>query len=134
VPEWWRCDKSRACASGRQTNVITSRWDLRDIDVAYRMFERWRQENFFKYMREEFLLDALVDYQIEAEDPTRTIPNPERRALDKEIRAARADVARLKRELGAAAASNAERRRPTLRGSRSPMAGSASNCAKRAHA
>jgi hypothetical protein len=22
------------------------------------MFERWRQENFFKYMREEFLLDA----------------------------------------------------------------------------
>jgi hypothetical protein len=23
-------------------------------DVAYRMFERWRQENFFKYMREEF--------------------------------------------------------------------------------
>src|SRR6202008_5002752 len=58
-----------------------------------RMFERWRQENFFKYMREEFLLDALVDYQIEPEDPTRTIPNPERRALDKEIRAARADVA-----------------------------------------
>jgi hypothetical protein len=24
------------------------------------MFERWRQENFFKYMREEFLLDALL--------------------------------------------------------------------------
>jgi hypothetical protein len=32
------------------------------------MFERWRQENFFKYMREEFLLDALIDYQIEPED------------------------------------------------------------------
>jgi hypothetical protein len=43
---------------GHQTNVITSRWDLRDIEVAYRMFERLRQENFFKYMREEFLLDA----------------------------------------------------------------------------
>ena len=67
----------------------------RDIEVAYRMFERWRQENFFKYMREEFLLDALMDYQIEPEDPTRTIPNPERRALDKEIRAARADLAKL---------------------------------------
>jgi hypothetical protein len=60
--------------------VITSRCDLRDIEVAYRMFERWRQENFFKYMREEFLLDALVDYWIEPEDPTRSIPNPERRA------------------------------------------------------
>src|SRR5262249_30630358 len=49
---------TRLCEGGHQTNVITSRWDLRDIEVAYRMFERWRQENFFKYMREEFLLDA----------------------------------------------------------------------------
>jgi len=72
---------TRLCDGGHQTQVITSRWDLRDIEVAYRMFERWRQENFFKYMREEFLLDALVDYRIEPEDPTRTIPNPERRAL-----------------------------------------------------
>ena len=65
--------------------------------------------------REEFLLDALIDYQIEPEDPTRTIPNPERRALDKEIRAARADLARLERDYGAAA-DNAEQRRPTMRG------------------
>src|SRR5262245_23786090 len=107
---------TRLCDGGHQTNVITSRWDLRDIEVAYRMFERWRQENFFKYMSEEFLLDALVDYQIEPEDPTRTIPNPQRRVLDKEIRAARADLARLEREFGAAAANNAEQRRPTMRG------------------
>jgi transposase len=107
---------TRLCDDGHQTQVITSRSDLSDIEVAYRMFERWRQENFFKYMREEFLLDALVDYRIEPEDPTRTIPNPERRALDKEIRAARADLARLEREYGAAAADNAEQRRPTMRG------------------
>ncbi len=107
---------TRLCDNGHQTQVITSRWDLRDIEVAYRMFERWRQENFFKYMREEFLLDALVDYRIEPEDPTRTIRNPERRALDKEIRAARADLARLEREYGAAAADNAEQHRPTMRG------------------
>ena len=107
---------TRLCDDGHQTNVITSRWDLRDIEVTYRMFERWRQENFFKYMREEFLLDAQVDYQIEPEDPTRSIPNPERRALDKEIRAARADLAKLEREFGAAAANNAEQRRPTMRG------------------
>src|ERR1700674_3923141 len=107
---------TRLCDDGHQTQVITSRRDLRDIEVAYRMFERWRQENFFKYRREEFLVDALVDYQIEPEDPTRTIPNPERRALDKEIRAARVDLARLEREYGAAAADNAEPRRPTMRG------------------
>ena len=94
------------------------------------MFERWRQENFFKYMREEFLLDALVDYQIEPEDPTRIIPNQVRRALGKEIRSARADVARLERELGAAAANNAEQRRPTMRGFKIAHGRQARSCAK----
>jgi transposase len=107
---------TRLTDDAHQVQVLTSRWDLRDIEVAYRMFERWRQENFFKYMREEFLLDALVDYRIEPQDPTRTVPNPERRKLDKQIRAARLDVGKLEREYGAAAADNAERRRPTMRG------------------
>jgi transposase len=107
---------TRLCEDGHQTQVITNRWDLRDIEVACRMFDRWRQENFFKYMREEFLLDALVDYRIEPEDPTRTIPNPERRALDKQIRTARVDLAKIEREYGAAAADNTEQHRPTMRG------------------
>jgi hypothetical protein len=80
------------------------------------MFERWRQENFFKYMREEFLLDALADYQVEPDDPARTIPNPERKKLDKEIRSARAEVTKLEQAYGAAAIDNAESRRPTMRG------------------
>src|SRR5581483_6601430 len=108
---------TRLCEDGQhQTQIISSRWDLRDIELAYRMFERWRQENYFKYMREEFLLDALVDYRIEAEDSTRMIPNPERRALDKQIRAARAELSEVERQYGAAAADNTEQNRPTMRG------------------
>ena len=108
---------TRLCeGTGHQTQIITSRWDLRDVELAYRMFERWRQENFFKYMRHEFLLDALVDYRIEPQDPTRTVPNPERRALDKQIRAARAELAQIERQYGAAAADNPEQHRPTMRG------------------
>jgi transposase len=107
---------SRLSDNGHQTQVITSRWDLTDIEVAYRMFERWRQENFFKYLREEFLLDALADYQVEPDDPTRTVPNPERRALDKEIRSAQAEVAELEWAYGVAALDNPEGRRPTMRG------------------
>jgi DNA-binding CsgD family transcriptional regulator len=107
---------TRLLEDGHQTQVLTSRWDLRDIEIAYRMFERWRQENFFKYMREEFLLDALVDYQVEPDDPTRTVPNPKRRALDKEIRCARAEVATLEQAYGAAAVGNIEARRRTMRG------------------
>ena len=102
--------------AGHQTQIITSRWDLEDIEVAYRMFERWRQENFFKYMRDEFLLDALADYQVEPDDPTRTVPNPQRKKLDKEIRSVRADVAKLEQAYGAAAIDNSENRRPTMRG------------------
>jgi hypothetical protein len=104
------------CDNGHQTQVLTNRSDLRDIEIAWRMFERWRQENFFKYMREEFLLDALVDYRVEPEDPTRTIPNPQRRALDKDIRSARTELAKIEQEYGAAAADNAEQQRPSMRG------------------
>jgi len=106
----------RLADDGHQTQVITSRWDLADVEVAYRMFERWRQENFFKYLREEFLLDALADYQVEPDDPTRSVPNPERRALDKDIRSARVEVAKLEQAYGAAAVNNPEERRPTMRG------------------
>ena len=107
---------TRLCDNGHQTQIITSRLDLRDIEIAWRMFERWRQENFFKYMREEFLLDALVDYRIEAEDPTRTIPNPERRVLDKQIRSACSELSAIERAYGAAVANNIEQKRRTMRG------------------
>jgi transposase len=107
---------TRLSDNGHQTQVITSRWDLADIEVAYRMFERWRQENFFKYLREEFLLDALADYQVEPDDPTRTVPNPERRTLDKDICSAQAEVAELEWAYGVAVVDNPERRRPTMRG------------------
>jgi hypothetical protein len=107
---------TRLTDDGHQTQVITSRFDLADIEVAHRMFDRWRQENFFKYAREEFLLDALADYKVEPDDPTRTVPNPERRVLDKEVRAARVEVAKLEQAYGAAAVDNPEGRRPTMRG------------------
>ena len=107
---------TRLCDTGHQTQILTSRWDLRDIEIAWRMFERWRQENFFKYMREEFLLDALVDYRIEPEDPTRTIPNPERRALEQQIRSARSELSAIERAYGAAVADNTEQKRRTMRG------------------
>ena len=37
---------------GHQTPILTSRRDLSPAQIAYRMFNRWRQENFFKVRRE----------------------------------------------------------------------------------
>jgi hypothetical protein len=99
-----------------QTVIVTSRRDLPALQVAYRMFERWRQENFFKYMREEYLIDALLDYAVEPADPKRLVPNPERRKIDDRLREARRKLSELQQDYGAAALRNPEGRRPTMRG------------------
>ena len=94
---------TRLTETGHQTPIVTSRWELRAIVVAHRMFERWRQENFFKYLREEYLIDALADYQAEPDDPTRSIPNPAQKAVVKEIHAARVHLRKLRESYGATA-------------------------------
>lgn len=103
---------TRLTESGHQTPIVTSRWDLRAIVVAYRMFERWRQENFFKYLREEFLIDALADYQVEPDDPNRSVPNPARKALEKELRTARASLTKLQERFGTMAIDYLDGRTP----------------------
>ena len=106
----------RLCDNGHQTAILTTRWDLPIAVVAYRMFERWTQENFFRYMRQHFALDALVTYAVEPADPTRTIPNPERKALRKQLAESRATLKALEQEYGQEALRNREGQRPTMRG------------------
>ena len=59
------------------------------------MFSRWQQENFFRYMRQSFALDHLCTNDVEPADPERMVPHPERKKLDKQIRAARTALAQL---------------------------------------
>lgn len=80
---------TRLTDDGHQTPIITSRVRLRDVEVAFRMFARWSQENFFKYLSEEYALDALVDYRVEPDDPAREVPGPRWNALDAKPRRAR---------------------------------------------
>jgi transposase len=107
---------TRRSEDGHQTPILTSRRDLTALEVAHRMFERWRQENFFKYLREEYALDALVDYSVVPDDPARDVPNPRRRDVDVQLRQARAELARLATDYGAEAFVNPESARPTMRG------------------
>jgi transposase len=101
---------------GRQTPILTNRPDLSAVMVAYRIFHRWRQENFFKYMEEEFALDALVEYGAEEISEATDRRNPRWLRLTRRLREARAEVARLQSELGKEAAANEEVTRPTMRG------------------
>ncbi|MCC6647898.1 MAG: helix-turn-helix domain-containing protein [Polyangiaceae bacterium] len=99
-----------------QTSIVTSVKEAPAAEVAYRMFERWRQENFFKYMGEEFALDGLVQHGVEEADAERMVPNPKRKEKERELARIVREVEQLERRLGAAAADNEEARRPTMRG------------------
>ncbi len=99
---------TRLMENGHQTPILTSRRDLAAAQVAYRMFDRWRQENFFKYLREEYALDALAEYAAVPDDPTREVPNPAWAALDAQLRQAWARVDRLQSEYGLEALNNLE--------------------------
>ncbi len=107
---------TRLMDNGHQTPILTSRRDLPAAQVAYRMFDRWRQENFFKYLREEYALDALVEYAAVPDDPTREVPNPAWAALDAQLCQAHAQLDRLQAEYGLEALTNLERQRRTMRG------------------
>lgn len=112
----WMRQVTRLRDGNRQTPVITDRRDLPPEEVLYLMFNRWRQENFFKYLRDEFALDALVEYGAEPVEAGSDRPNPAIRALDKEITRESAALAHAQRRLGIALADNEERQRPTVRG------------------
>ncbi|MGH9485036.1 MAG: putative transposase [Terriglobales bacterium] len=113
----------RLCANGHQTAILTTRNDLPIEVVAYCMFERWRQENFFRYMRQHFALDALVTYAAEPADPERTIPNPARKAVAKGLTTRRAALQELEQQYGQQARTNSEAQRPTMRGFKIAQAG-----------
>jgi transposase len=72
----------------RQIHVLTSRTDLPAGEVCWRMSARWREENYFRYARTRFALDALDSYAAAPDDPDRMVPNPARKAAAARIRAA----------------------------------------------
>ena len=112
----WMRQVTRLCEDGHQMPVITTRDDLPAEKVLFCMFNRWRQENFFKYMVEEFALDALVEYGTEPVTEQADHPNPKVRQIDKELRAARAGLAEIERAIGQELQANEESRRPSVRG------------------
>jgi transposase len=108
---------------GRQTPILTNRQDLPAVMVAYRIFQRWRQENYFKYAEEEFALDALVEYGAEDVSEATDRRNPRWLQFTRRLKEARAEIARLQSELGQQAAANEEAARPTMRGFKIAHAG-----------
>jgi hypothetical protein len=106
----------RLCDDGHQTSVMTTRRDLSLETVALRMFSRWQQENFFRYMRHEFALDHLPTTAVEPADPERTVPSPAVKEKKRELAVAKARLKKAERAYGQKAYENPEQKRRTVRG------------------
>ena len=78
--------------SSHQSQILTTRRDLSAAEVAYAMFSRWRQENFFRYLRLNYGLDAMDSYAKKPDDLDRNIPNPAKRAAAATVRNAKSAV------------------------------------------
>lgn len=91
---WFR-EIRRLSENGHQTSVLTTHPSLSLPDTAVKMFSRWSQENFFKYMISDFDFDRMIEYGTESVDQKRTIPNPQYKQLTYQIKKAREKKARL---------------------------------------
>jgi len=76
--------------SGHQVSVLATDYRSELRPIAVRMFARWTQENFFKYMREHYAIDRLVEHGTEPLPETTLVVNPAWRKLDSQIRRAQA--------------------------------------------
>jgi hypothetical protein len=112
----WMREVRRLCESGHQTSVMSTRQDIEMEEIAVRMFSRWSQENFFRYMRHEYELDHLCTYDVEPADPDRQVPNPARKEKAKELKALKKEREKLEAAYGEGELEHAESRGSSVRG------------------
>jgi hypothetical protein len=82
---WFR-EIRKLSDNGQQTSIITTHPTLLMELIAVKMFARWTQENFFKYMLENFEFDRMIEYGTEEIDQKRTIVNPEYRKISYQLK------------------------------------------------
>ena len=78
-----------------QVHILTTRGpeDLPAAGVIYRMTSRWREENYFRYARAHFALDALDSYAVTPDDPGRLVPNPAKKTAAAAVKTAKKALA-----------------------------------------
>ena len=72
--------------AGQQISLVTTHRRLEIGRLAASLFARWAQENFFRYMRQHYALDALVERGSQAISDAEVTVNPAWRTLNTEVR------------------------------------------------
>ncbi len=81
---YWMREVRKLTETGHQTSIISTAYDLSHTVLAARMFSRWCQENFFRYMMQHFAIDLLQEYGTEEFSGTEKVVNPAWRELDRQ--------------------------------------------------
>ena len=101
----WLREIRRLTDSGHQTSILTTNFQSPMTALAVSLFARWSQENFFRYMREHYSLDRLIEYGTEPIPDAISVVNPAWRKLDSQIRSKAGQRHRLAARFGALALS-----------------------------
>jgi hypothetical protein len=72
--------------SGEQIAIVSTHRLLDIRALAASLFARWAQENFFRYMRQHYALDALCEFGSEAISDTEITVNPAWRTMNNDVR------------------------------------------------
>jgi len=97
----WVREIRKLTERGHQTAILATDDQSVLAPVAVAMFARWSQENFFKYTREHYGLDRLVDYGTEPISDPIPVVNPAYRRLDGQVRSTAGKLSRLLAQFGA---------------------------------
>jgi hypothetical protein len=95
---FWVREIRKLSENGHQTAILSSNYKAERGEIAAGMFQRWSQENFFKYMMENFGLDRLIEYETRPISDTAQVVNPEYRTIEKEIKTRSSKLKRLHAE------------------------------------
>ena len=100
----WVRETRKLTSSSHQVALISSVYSQNSLRDAGRLFSRWCQENFFRYMMQHYAIDLLSEYQTEKlPGPKRPVVNPLWRDLDNRVRSVRGKLQRRQVEFAALA-------------------------------
>ncbi|MBG0741852.1 helix-turn-helix domain-containing protein [Paeniglutamicibacter antarcticus] len=85
----------------RQIHILTTDRTLPAGEAVWRMGNRWRQENQFRYARMHFDLDSHDSYASSDDDAKRLVPNPAKNASYQKVLTARKHHAEVAAEVDA---------------------------------
>jgi transposase len=89
----WVREIRKLTTSGHQVSLISTAFGKTALDDAVRLFSRWSQENFFRYMMQHFAIDLLNEYGTEEIPETkRPVVNPKWRELDRQKRSVKSKL------------------------------------------